>query len=138
MDAKTKSVFLDSILYVVVGATIGSVMALAAGSFLYVAEFLSAFSDTSENLISDQWSRFVPLVFLVVAACLILMLRRTLGLKRFHSPGETIAAVRQVRGHQGRASAWCLVLASALQDIKPSQPVRGVLEAYGWTGIGCC
>ena len=30
MDAKTKSVFLDSILYVVVGATIGSVMALAA------------------------------------------------------------------------------------------------------------
>ena len=84
MDAKTKSVFLDSILYVVVGAAIGSVMAIAAGSFLYVAEFLSAFSDPSENLISDQWSRFVPLVFMVVAACLILVLRRTLGLKRFH------------------------------------------------------
>ena len=97
MDAKTKSVFLDSILYVVVGAAIGSVMALAAGSFLYVAEFLSAFSDTSENLISDQWSRFVPLVFLMVAACLILVLRRTLGLKRFHSSGETIAAVQSER-----------------------------------------
>jgi len=97
MDSKSKNVFLDSILYVVVGVAIGSVMALAAGSFLYVAEFLSAFSDTSEKLISGQWSRFVPLVFLVLAACLILVLRRMLGLKRFHSPSETIAAVHSER-----------------------------------------
>lgn len=31
MDSKSKNVFLDSILYVVVGVAIGSVMALAAG-----------------------------------------------------------------------------------------------------------
>ncbi|SVD60461.1 uncharacterized protein METZ01_LOCUS413315, partial [marine metagenome] len=76
MDARPKNVFLDSILYVVVGVAIGSVMAFAAGSFLYVAESLNAFSDTSEKFLSDQWSRFVPLVFLVITAVLILTLRR--------------------------------------------------------------
>jgi CIC family chloride channel protein len=94
MNAKSNNVFLDSILYVVVGVAIGSVMALAAGSFLYVAEFLTAFSDTSEKFLNSQWSRFVPLMFLVIAAGLILILKRTLGLKRFHSPRETIAAVQ--------------------------------------------
>ena len=94
MDEKLKNVFSDSILYVVVGVLIGSVMALAAGSFLWVAESLNAFSDTSERLLSSQWSRFVPGAFLVIAAGLILILRRTLGLKRFHSPRETIAAVQ--------------------------------------------
>jgi len=96
MNAKSNNVFLDSILYVVVGVAIGSVMALAAGSFLYVAEFLTAFSDTSEKFLNSQWSRFVPLMFLVIAAGLILILKRTLGLKRFHSPRETIAAVRRL------------------------------------------
>jgi len=94
MDEKLKNVFSDSILYVVVGVLIGSVMALAAGSFLWVAESLNAFSDTSERLLSSQWSRFVPGAFLVIAAGLILILRRALGLKRFHSPRETIAAVQ--------------------------------------------
>jgi len=94
MDARPKNVFLDSILYVVVGVAIGSVMAFAAGSFLYVAESLNAFSETSEKFLSGQWSRFVPLVFLVITAVLILTLRRMLGLKRFHSPRETIVAVQ--------------------------------------------
>tara|TARA_Y100001960_G_C14766321_1_gene877169 strand:- start:643 stop:1893 length:1251 start_codon:yes stop_codon:yes gene_type:complete len=94
MNTRPNNVFLDSILYVVIGVVIGAVMALAAGSFLYAADFLKTFSDTSEKFLNSQWSRFVPLMFLLIAAALILMLRRTLRLKRFHSPRETIAAVQ--------------------------------------------
>ena len=94
MGVKPNNIFVDSILYIVVGVSIGSVMAFAAGSFLWAAASFNSFSDTAETLIGGQWSHLVPTFFLIVAAGLILILRRAFGIKRFHSPRETIAAVQ--------------------------------------------
>jgi len=93
MAVRPNNIVFDSILYVVVGVTIGSVMAFAAGSFLWAADSFNTFSDNAETLMGRRWSGLVPALFLIVAAGLIVILRRTLGIKRFHSPRETIAAV---------------------------------------------
>jgi CIC family chloride channel protein len=94
MAVKPNNIFVDSILYVVVGVTIGSVMAFAAGSFLWAAASINTFSKTAETYIDGELPRLVPAFFLLGSAGLILILRRALGIKRFHSPRETIAAVQ--------------------------------------------
>lgn len=94
MAVKPSNIFVDSILYVVVGVTIGSVMAFAAGSFLWAAASINTFSKTAETFIDGELPRLVPAFFLLGSAGLILILRRALGIKRFHSPRETIAAVQ--------------------------------------------
>lgn len=94
MAVKPNNIFVDSILYVVVGVTIGSVMAFAAGSFLWAAASINTFSKTAETFIDGELPRLVPAFFLLGSAGLILILRRALGIKRFHSPRETIAAVQ--------------------------------------------
>lgn len=94
MAVKPNNIFVDSILYVVVGVTIGSVMAFAAGSFLWAAASINTFSKTAETFIDGELPRLVPAFFLLGSAGLILILRRGLGIKRFHSPRETIAAVQ--------------------------------------------
>ena len=94
MAVKPNNIFVDSILYVVVGVTIGSVMAFAAGSFLWAAASINTFSKTLETFIDGELPRLVPAFFLLGSAGLILILRRALGIKRFHSPRETIAAVQ--------------------------------------------
>ena len=94
MAVKPNNIFVDSILYVVVGVTIGSVMAFAAGSFLWAAASINTFSKTVETFIDGELPRLVPAFFLLGSAGLILILRRALGIKRFHSPRETIAAVQ--------------------------------------------
>ena len=94
MAVKPNNIFVDSILYVVVGVTIGSVMAFAAGSFLWAAASINTFSKTAETFIDGELPRLVPAFFLFGSAGLILILRRALGIKRFHSPRETIAAVQ--------------------------------------------
>ncbi len=94
MAVRSNNIFVDSILYVVVGVTIGSVMAFAAGSFLWAGASISTFSKTLETSIGGELPRLVPAFFLIGSAGLILILRRTLGIKRFHSPRETIAAVQ--------------------------------------------
>lgn len=94
MAVKPNNIFVDSILYVVVGVTIGSVMAFAAGSFLWAAASINTFSKTAETFIDGELPRLVPGFFLLGSAGLILILRRALGIKRFHSPRETIAAVQ--------------------------------------------
>ena len=94
MAVKPNNIFVDSILYVVVGVTIGSVMAFAAGSFLWAAASINTFSKTAETFIDGELPRLVPVFFLLGSAGLILILRRALGIKRFHSPRETIAAVQ--------------------------------------------
>ena len=94
MAVKPNNIFVDSILYVVVGVTIGSVMAFAAGSFLWAAASINTFSKTAATFIDGELPRLVPAFFLLGSAGLILILRRALGIKRFHSPRETIAAVQ--------------------------------------------
>ena len=94
MAVKPNNIFVDSILYVVVGVTIGSVMAFAAGSFLWAGASINTFSKTVETFIDGELPRLVPAFFLLGSAGLILILRRALGIKRFHSPRETIAAVQ--------------------------------------------
>jgi len=94
MAVKPNNIFVDSILYVVVGVSIGSVMAFAAGSFLWAGASINTFSKTLEKFIDGELPRLVPAFFLLGSAGLILILRRTLGIKRFHSPRETIAAVQ--------------------------------------------
>ena len=94
MAVKPNNIFVDSILYVVVGVTIGSVMAFAAGSFLWAGASINTFSKTAETFIDGELPRLVPAFFLLGSAGLILILRRALGIKRFHSPRETIAAVQ--------------------------------------------
>ncbi|MED5532679.1 MAG: chloride channel protein [Pseudomonadota bacterium] len=94
MAVKPNNIFVDSILYVVVGVTIGSVMAFAAGSFLWAGASINTFSKTVETFIDGELPRRVPAFFLLGSAGLILILRRALGIKRFHSPRETIAAVQ--------------------------------------------
>ena len=94
MAVKPNNIFVDSILYVVVGVTIGSVMAFAAGSFLWAAASINTFSKTAETFIDGELPRLVPAFFLLGSAGLILILRWTLRSKRFHPPRETIAAVQ--------------------------------------------
>ena len=94
MAVKPNNIFVDSILYVVGGVTIGSVMAFAAGSFLWAGASINTFSKTVETFIDGELPRLVPVFFLLGSAGLILILRRALGIKRFHSPRETIAAVQ--------------------------------------------
>jgi len=97
MAVKPNNIFVDSILYVVVGVSIGSVMAFAAGSFLWAGASINTFSKTLEKFIDGELPRLVPAFFLLGSAGLILILRRALGIKRFHSPRETIAAVQSER-----------------------------------------
>ena len=93
MDVRPNNILVDSILYVLVGVTIGAAMAFVAGSFLWAAASIKTFSNTAEMLTGGQVSRLLPALFLIAAAGLILILRRMLGIRRFHSPRETIAAV---------------------------------------------
>ena len=93
MDVRPNNILVDSILYVLVGVTIGAAMAFVAGSFLWAAASIKTFSNTAEMLTGGQVSRLLPARFLIAAAGLILILRRMLGIRRFHSPRETIAAV---------------------------------------------
>lgn len=63
MAVKPNNIFVDSILYVVVGVTIGSVMAFAAGSFLWAAASINTFSKTAETFIDGELPRLVPAFF---------------------------------------------------------------------------
>ena len=72
-------------------------MALAASSFLFIADSIKHFSEFIERIAlsyGSGWTVIVSPVFLLVAAFLIYGLRRTLGVKRFHGPAETIQAAQ--------------------------------------------
>jgi hypothetical protein len=87
----------DSFLRVGVGVGIGALMALAASGFLFIADSIKHFSEFIERIAlsyGSGWTVMVSPVFLLVAAFLIYGLRRTLGVKRFHGPAETIQAAQ--------------------------------------------
>lgn len=87
----------DSFLRVGVGVGIGGLMALAASSFLFIADSIKHFSEFIGRIASSYgngWAVIVSPVFLLVAAFLIYGLRHTLGVKRFHGPAETIQAAQ--------------------------------------------
>ena len=51
MAVRPNNIFVDLILYVVVGVTIGSVMAFVAGSFFWAGASINTFSKTLERFI---------------------------------------------------------------------------------------
>ncbi|MBT3705839.1 MAG: chloride channel protein [Proteobacteria bacterium] len=92
-----ESPFVESLLRIAVGIVIGFIMAIAASTFLLIADFLSTVDRFIDPFFVDGWSKWkiaIPSVLLTAAAVLIFFVRRIFGIRRFHGPGDTIAAVQ--------------------------------------------
>jgi CIC family chloride channel protein len=90
MIIKTLKIMLLATLF---GVIIGSVVALFSLAFVYGVQSISEFRVTKSYCIFESSSfcfSISPLLFLLVAAFLIIVVKKTLGISRYHGPADVI------------------------------------------------
>ena len=80
------------------GAVVGLVMSMVSNSFVGMVETLTMFRDDMSiplQIFAGYSFNLVPLGALLVAACLILIVRRVFGITRWHGPADSIFAAHR-------------------------------------------
>ena len=97
-DGKSGSVLLEMLLVIILGSTLGVVMALASSVFVLGVGFLSDLRKDAPATLPpglEALSPFTPLLTLLLAAGAVLLVRRLFSITRWHGPADSILAAHQ-------------------------------------------
>ena len=75
------------------GIAIGAIVSLLSVSFVYGVKFISGFRESYHSCAFEVESlcfSIAPLFFLIIAATLIIIVKRTLNIARYHGPADVI------------------------------------------------
>ena len=90
---KIKQVVFDFLTFVFIGSFIGIVMSLVSNAFVigvsYISNQRQLFDFFSFNLIGSQYS-LSPLFFLLIAAFLVILIKKIFNLTRYQGPADSI------------------------------------------------
>ena len=95
---KSGSVILEMLLVIILGSTLGVVMALASSGFVLGVGALGALRGTASAHLPETLqalSPFAPLLTLLLAAGAVLLVRRLFSITRWHGPADSILAAHQ-------------------------------------------
>ena len=75
------------------GIAIGAIVSLLSVSFVYGVKYISGFRESYHSCAFEVESlcfSIAPLFFLIIAATLIIIVKRTLNIARYHGPADVI------------------------------------------------
>ena len=97
-DEKLGSVILEMLLVIILGSTLGVIMAMASSGFVLGVGALGALRGTASAHLPEALqalSPFAPVLTLLLAAGAVLLVRRLFSITRWHGPADSILAAHQ-------------------------------------------
>ena len=146
---KSGSVILEMLLVIILGSTLGVVMALASSGFVLGVGALGALRGTASAHLPETLqalSPFAPLLTLLLAAGAVLLVRRLFSITRWHGPADSILAAHQsgntldVKAGLGSTLAAFLSASGGVQANMDPSSILGQPSPPSWRSsaeLGC-